>query len=214
MEFLDQFDALIRGFIAAHHAWAGPIAMGLAFGESLAFIGILLPATAALVFIGVLISQGLLDFWTMALWATPGAAFGDWLSYWIGRKFDRAIGRVWPFSRYPEMLAKGHVFFERWGIASVFLGRFFGPVRAVIPLVAGIMDMPTGRFQLANWASACIWAPYWLAVGIFGNRLFDWLSDRFGLWVGLTLFGGLCLLGLGAWKWIERRRARTPSATN
>ena len=103
MEFLDQFDALIRGYIATHRTWAGPIAMGLAFGESLAFIGILLPATAALVFVGVLIGQGLLDFWTIVLWAVPGAALGDWVSYWVGRKFDRAIGLIWPFSRNPGM---------------------------------------------------------------------------------------------------------------
>jgi membrane protein DedA with SNARE-associated domain len=33
-------------------------------------------------------------------------------------------------------------FFARWGVASVFLAASSAPVRAVIPLVAGMMDMP------------------------------------------------------------------------
>lgn len=204
MEFLDQFDAALRDFVMTHRAWAGPIALALAFGESLAFIGILVPATAALVVVGVLIGQGLLDFWTMALWAIPGAALGDWISYWIGRRFDRAIAQVWPFTRHPELLEAGHRFFERWGAASVFLGRFLGPVRATIPLVAGMMDMPRGAFQIANWASAGIWAPYWLAVGVLGDRVFDWVEDYLGTWGGLALLAAIVALTLAGLKWRAR----------
>ena len=39
-------------------------------------------------------------------------------------------------------------FFERHGGKSVFIGRFLGPIRAVIPLAAGIMQMPRGRFWI------------------------------------------------------------------
>jgi membrane protein DedA with SNARE-associated domain len=53
-------------------------------------------------------------------------------------------------------------------VASVFIGRFFGPVRAVIPLVAGIMDMTWRQFWLANIGSAIIWAP---ALLLFGTGL-------------------------------------------
>lgn len=206
MEFLDQLEEVVRDFVVNHRDWAGPIAFLLAFGESLAIIGVLVPATTVLVVVGVLIGQGLLDFWIMALWAIPGAAFGDWLSYWIGRKFDRAVARVWPFAQRPELLESGHRFFERWGTASVFFGRFLGPVRATIPLVAGMMDMPRGLFQFANWTSACIWAPYWLAVGVLGDRVFDWLIDDFGVWRGLGLFCTIVAIVVVAWKWFERPR--------
>jgi membrane protein DedA with SNARE-associated domain len=49
--------------------------------------------------------------------------------------------------------------FARHGGKSVFIGRFFGPVRAVIPLTAGILRMPPGRFWVANVGSAILWAP-------------------------------------------------------
>ncbi len=204
---LDQFELFIREFISAHQSWAGPIVFLLAFGESLAFISLLLPATAAMVFVGVLIGQGALDFWWIVAWAVPGAATGDWLSFLIGHYFREAVTRIWPFTRHPEMLAQAHSFFHRWGVASVFLGRFLGPVRAVIPLVAGMMDMPRMRFQLANWTSAALWAPYWLGVGIFGDLAYSYLKQYVSGWGALAIIAGAIVAGWLAWRWIARRRS-------
>jgi membrane protein DedA with SNARE-associated domain len=201
---LEQF---IKDFITAHAAWAGPVVFALAFGESLAFISILLPATAAMVFVGVLVGQGLLDFWLMAAWGIPGAALGDAVSFWIGRYFRDSIASLWPFSRHPHMLDYGHRFFGRWGVASVFLGRFFGPVRAVIPLIAGMMDMPPVRFQVANWTSAAIWAPYWLGVGLFGERLFSYLLETVPWWAAAGIVVALVLAVWLVWRRVEARGA-------
>lgn len=204
---LDAFELAIREFIAAHQAWAGPIVFWLSFGESLAFISLLLPATAAMIFVGVLIGQGTLDFWWIVLWAVPGAACGDWLSFWIGRYFRESVTRIWPFTRHPEMLAQAHSFFNRWGVASVFLGRFFGPIRAVIPLVAGMMDMPPMRFQIANWTSAALWAPYWLGIGIFGDLAYTYLKQYVSGWGALAIIAAVIAAGWLVWRWVARRRA-------
>lgn len=203
---LEQFEQFIREFISAHQSWAGPIVFGLAFGESLAFVSLILPATAAMIFVGVLIGQGALDFWWIVLWAVPGAATGDWVSFLIGRYFRETVTRIWPFTRHPEMLAQAHSFFNRWGVASVFLGRFLGPVRAVIPLVAGMMDMPRLRFQIANWASALLWAPYWLGVGIFGDLAYTYLKQYVSGWGALAIIAGAILAGWLGWRWFARRR--------
>ena len=77
---------------------------------------------------------------------------------------------MWPLSRHPDLLPRGHAFFQRWGAGSVFLGRFFGPLRAVVPLVAGICGMSQIQFQIANIASALVWATGILAPGVFGTR--------------------------------------------
>jgi len=77
----------------------------------------------------------------------------------LGQKFGPLLSDVWPFRRHPERLNSGIAFFERYGAASVFIGRFFGPLRAVIPLAAGMLHMPTRRFYIANVLSATIWAP-------------------------------------------------------
>src|SRR5262252_9781477 len=94
-------------FVRIHEVWAAPVVFALAFGESLAFISLLLPAWAALVGIGVLISSGHLNFWPIWVAGAVGAALGDWLSYWVGTKLGPAVAQVWPLSRDPDLLPKG-----------------------------------------------------------------------------------------------------------
>jgi membrane protein DedA with SNARE-associated domain len=64
-----------------------------------------------------------------------------------------------------RLLMQGHIFFVRWGTIGVFVGRFFGPLRCIVPLVAGVCDMPQIPFQIANLASAALWAAVVLAPG-------------------------------------------------
>lgn len=161
----DQYAHQVIDFVSAHESWALPVVGALAFGESLAVISLLLPATVALVGIGALIGASSLQFVPIWIAAALGAAFGDWLSYWIGRKFKTSVARIWPLSRHPDLIPKGEAFVERWGVAAVFIGRFFGPARAAVPLAAGILMMPWWPFQLANFASAFVWAGVLLAPG-------------------------------------------------
>jgi membrane protein DedA with SNARE-associated domain len=66
----------------------------------------------------------------------------------------------------PDLLPRGQAFFHKWGVAGVFIGRFFGPLRAAVPLVAGTCGMPLLPFMLANLASALVWATGILAPGL------------------------------------------------
>ncbi len=136
-----------------------------AFGESFAFLSLLFPGTAVMVAAGALVSAHALNPYTAALAGIAGAVTGDAISFWIGRRFDRVVPRLWPFRSHPEQLQAGLNFFRRYGAASVFVGRFFGPLRAIVPLVAGMMDMPATPFYVANIASALIWAPALLFAG-------------------------------------------------
>lgn len=170
---IEAIVASVIGFVQAHEAWAAPIVFVLAFGESLAFVSLLLPATAILVAASGLIGASGLPFWPIWAGAVLGAILGDWVSYWIGHRYNHEIRTVWPLSRNPGLLLRGEAFFRRWGTASVFFGRFFGPLRCVMPLVAGIMAMPSLAFQVANVLSALVWATGILAPGVFAVR---WLS--------------------------------------
>jgi membrane protein DedA with SNARE-associated domain len=162
-------------FVRLHETWAAPIVFALAFAESLAFISLLVPAWAALVGIGVLIASGNLNFWPIWIAGSLGAAFGDWLSYWIGIKLGPPVAHIWPLSRHPELLPKGETFVKRWGPLAIFIGRFFGPLRASVPLVAGIFRMPFWEFQIANFASAFVWAGVLLTIGDVGAKVIKWV---------------------------------------
>ncbi len=175
MSFAEYTDA-IKAFVTLHREWAAPIVFVLAFGESLAFVSLILPFWGMLVVIGTIIgASDSLNFWAIMTAAAVGAALGDWLSYWLGYHYHEQIQRMWPLNRYPNLIPQGHRFFTKWGPWAIVIGRFSGPLRASVPIVAGITQMPTLRFQLANWSSAFLWAFVLLSPGSFGLK---WWLDR------------------------------------
>jgi len=166
----DHYIQPIVDFVRDHAAWAAPVVFALAFAESLAFISLIVPAWGALVVIGTLIQAGGLNFWPIWIAASIGAALGDWLSYWIGRKLEYRVQNIWPLSRHPQLIDKGEAFIKKWGVLGIFIGRFSGPLRASVPLVAGIFEMPFWRFQVANFVSAFVWAATLLLLGDVASR--------------------------------------------
>jgi membrane protein DedA with SNARE-associated domain len=199
----------ILDFISAHSGWAVAIMFVTAFGESFAFVSLLFPGTSLLIAAGALVAAGSLPYFPIMAGAIIGAVLGDTVSFWIGHRFGGGIARIWPFTRSPELLPSGIRFFAKHGGKSVFIGRFFGPVRAVIPLAAGIMRMPRGRFWFANVTSAMVWAPMLLfagdAVGDVGDRLIG--STR----TSLLIFAGLTLFGIAGVAWAALKSARSKS---
>ena len=114
-EFKSATDALLA-FVRAHQAWAIPAVFVLAFGESLAFISLVLPFFTILIAIGTIIgASGSLNFWSVLVSASCGAALGDWLSYWLGLHYHQQIAAMWPLNKYPDLLPAGERFFKRWG---------------------------------------------------------------------------------------------------
>lgn len=158
-------------FVREHQVWAAPIVFALAFAESLAFISLLVPAWGALVLIGGLVEAGGVSFWPVWVAGSIGAALGDWLSYWIGRKLEHRVQNIWPLSKYPQLIPKGEEFIRKWGPLGIFIGRFSGPLRASVPLVAGIFEMPFWRFQIANFVSAFVWAASLLLLGDVATKV-------------------------------------------
>ena len=157
-------------FVRDNQAWAAPLVFTLAFLESFAFVSLLVPATAILIGVGALAGVAGLSFWPIYVAAVAGAFVGDWLAFELALWLGPHVTEVWPISRKPELLRWASEWFARWGVAAVFFGRFFGPMRAAIPLVAGALKMSRPRFQLANLASAPIWAAGVLAPGAVGAR--------------------------------------------
>lgn len=179
MSIQEYSDALVT-FVRTNQVWAAPTVFMLAFGESIAFVSLVLPFWGLLVAIGALVGFGEPQFWLLWAAASLGAAFGDWVSYWIGKYFKNDVGHIWPLSRHPDLLPRGHVFFEKWGAWAIVIGRFFGPLRAAVPLVAGIVHMDWWKFQIANFSSAFLWAFVLLVFGDGVGRLVTLVRQTMG----------------------------------
>ncbi|MCU7828218.1 MAG: VTT domain-containing protein [Candidatus Thiodiazotropha sp. (ex Myrtea sp. 'scaly one' KF741663)] len=181
-------------WIADNPFWAGVAVFLVAFSESVAVFGLLIPGVVMMFGFGALIATGTLEFWPVFWWAVAGAVAGDGLSFWLGRHFQDHLRELWPFNRHPKVLQRGIDFFEKYGGKSVAIGRFFGPVRAIIPLVAGMMNMKAWRFLLANLLSALAWAPAYLLPGIVFGASLELASE-----VALRLVILMLLLLVSAW---------------
>jgi len=172
---LEELGKHVIEFVRVHEAWTAPIVFALAFGESLAFVSLVLPAWAILIGIGAIMRGSGVAFLPVWIAGALGAALGDWLSYWVGTRFKRSIAGMWPFSRHPDLLPRGEAFIKKWGALAIFIGRFSGPLRASVPVVAGVLGMPYRTFQLANFSSAFVWVAVLLELGDVGAAISTWL---------------------------------------
>lgn len=176
---MQEYVADIVSFADTHRAWAPLIVLLLAFGESIAFVSLVLPFWGMLVALGALLGGSWFDFLIVWSAASVGAALGDWVSYWLGAHFKDRIAAMWPLSRYPDLLPKGQKFFDKYGAWAIVLGRFSGPFRASVPIIAGASRMNPFIFQVANWSSAFLWAFVLLVFGDFVGKLLAYLSSLF-----------------------------------
>ncbi|NMM35893.1 MAG: phosphatase PAP2 family protein [Glaciimonas sp.] len=152
------------------------IALGAIFAasllEALAVIGTVIPGSSIVFAGGILIGLNVLNPWWTAAVAVTGAILGDGISYWLGHHYHEKIRTIWPLKNYPGLFERGQAYFAKNGGKSVFLGRFIGPVRAIVPVVAGMSNMPPMQFYAVNILSALAWVAAHLVPGVlFGASL-------------------------------------------
>ncbi|WP_404368561.1 bifunctional DedA family/phosphatase PAP2 family protein [Marinobacter sp.] len=162
----------ISQWLSLNPGWLAVALALVAFAESLAVVGLVVPGVAILFAIALLAGQSGMPLMQVLVWTALGAVVGDNVSFWLGRRFQGRLHSIWPFSRYPSMLDRGEVFFRQHGGKSIVIGRFVGPIRPVIPMVAGTFAMDGRRFLVFNLASALAWAPFYILPGfLVGSTL-------------------------------------------
>lgn len=123
-----------------------------------------------------------------------GALAGDMASYFLGslkpRRFLRAIGIV----RRHE--AQARKFFQKYGPASMVLGRFFYGMRIAGGFVCGLVGMPIRKFLLWAVVGCSMWAVIVGSLGyILGEGAQLLLGDirhyQWYLMIGMIAMGAL-----------------------
>jgi undecaprenyl-diphosphatase len=156
-------------WLMTYQHWLGGIIIGIAFIESFAVIGIIVPGVVLLAAAAFIAGTGALDLSTTLVCAFIGAVSGDGISFLIGRYFHEHINNMWPFKKNRSWLVKGESFFEKYGLFSIVIGRFFGPIRPIMPLAAGSMHMSAIQFYSVNFLSAIAWAPTYILPGFMAG---------------------------------------------
>jgi membrane protein DedA with SNARE-associated domain len=177
---VDDWIAQVLAFIEANRAWTFWIALAFAFGETIAIVSILIPSTVILIGVGSFAATGAIDFLPLWAGAALGSLLGSTLSWWLGRKFGHLVFEAWPLNEYPENVEKGRAAFAKWGTLAVFIGHFFGPLRSVVFLMAGMSRIGFFRFQAVNVPGALAWAYVIPKFGEVGGIAIGWIWRLFG----------------------------------
>jgi membrane protein DedA with SNARE-associated domain len=188
----------LLSFAKAHPESAFLVAFIVSFGESFAGLSFLVPGTTILIGLGAVLramDTEWLAFWPTWIAAAVGAILGDWISYWFGHHYHEHVLDMWPIRRYRSQMTKALDFFGRWGVWAIFIGRFLGPFRATVPLVAGVSRMKFWPFQVANISSALIWSASLLLLGAVGWDAIKTAWHSMPNWL-LALIAALIVLGV------------------
>lgn len=146
--------------------WASVIVGLLACGEAAAFIGLALPGETALLVGGFLARSGHAGLAGMIAAATIGAIVGDTIGFEVGRRLGPALRDSWLGQKVgDERWERSERYVTEKGGRAVFLGRWVGVLRALVPTVAGMSEMPYRTFLPYNVAGAVTWAPTLVVAG-------------------------------------------------
>lgn len=179
----DEFITSIFLAVQQHPYFALLFVYLIAFSESLIVIGLVVPGAILMVLFGALIATGALDFWLTIIFAVLGAVSGDSLSYWLGRRYKDTLLTTWPLSRHPDIVNRAEHFFIKHGVKSIIFSRFIGPLRPIIPAIAGMSKMSIKHFLIANIISAILWAPIYLLPGILFGLSIEIARDFAGKFI-------------------------------
>lgn len=147
----------------------------LAFGEALILTSVFAPGTIVVLVGGALAAQGFYDFGDMVWFVAIGTILGAEVSFRIGARG----GQLFQEGRRIFSLAnldRGKRFFARYGAPSIIIGHFFGPLRPIVPVVAGLSGMSRSRFFLWNVIGGLAYSLIALSVGYFFGTALDLVS--------------------------------------
>lgn len=185
--------------------------------EAVAVIGTVVPAVPLLFVLSVLAAHAEVGLLPLFVVGMAGAMAGDSISYALGQNFQHRIHQMWPFSRYPDWLNHSEDFVKKHGGKSIIFGRFIGPLRAFVPMAAGVFRMKPIYFLWMNFLSALAWAPTHLLPGysLGAATAHDWIPGR----TQLMLLGALLIIvAILTWLlpaldgWRRRRAGQHPLA--
>ncbi len=186
----------------SHFAWF--IAWAVAFAESLIIVGFFFPGWVLLLTLGALIGAQALPFWPVFFGAYGGAVMGEGLGFVLGSTHSHTIRRSRFLQHHADIVLRAELFFLRFGALALVAGRFIGPIRAVLPFIAGCLHFSPRRYWFINVFSAFFWALAYLLPGMMGAVATHANGRR--MTPVLLLLASVLLTTYGAWHWREKSR--------
>lgn len=194
------------GQILSAPTWAvlGLVAL-IVFVEDALFVGFVVPGETAAILGGVAASRGHVPLAAVLAVVTVAAIIGDSVGYEVGRHLGPRVLSLHILNSRRRRLDDAQHFLARRGGAAVFLGRRVAFFRAVMPALAGTVQMPYPKFLLFNATGGTVWSVAVVLVGYFAGESYAQVEAAVGR-DGAYVVLGLVLVALVVWR-IRRHRA-------
>ena len=160
-----MFDSILS-FLETNPDWVNWTIFALIFIESLFIAGLFTPATLIVPGVGALAATVGISPFEITFYATMGMVAGDSVSYGLGILVGNKL-YDWVPDNYHGYIKQAQKFMGKYGVLSVALGRFFGPLRCVVPFTAGSLGINMRVFFPVTILSAPIWTSLYVLSGYF-----------------------------------------------
>jgi len=207
--------AAIERFLGQAGPWSLVVVFIVIVLESAAGLGLIFPGEAMAVIAGAMAADNFFSPWTAFVVVALAAMIGDLTGYTIGHTKGKAVLARWAFARrqYEEHRKRIEYYFDRYGGATVFVGRFVAVGRAFVPFTAGLSGMRIRKFLPMSVLAGLVWSSVVVGLGYtLGSNwslIEKWLKS---LSLGIVVLAILTGLVGGMWRSVARRQTQIVAA--
>ncbi len=207
--------AAVESFLGLSGPWSLVVVFVAIVLESAAGLGLIFPGEAMAVIAGAMAADNFYSPWTAFAVVAIAAMIGDLTGYTLGHTKGKAVLARWAFARrqYDKHRERIEYYFERYGGATVFVGRFVAVGRAFVPFTAGLSGMRIRKFVPVSVLAGLVWSSVVVGLGYTlgsnWNLIEKWLKS---LSAGIVVLAILTGLIAGAWGSVSRRQTQIVAA--
>ena len=162
------------------------------FVETGLFVGFFLPGDSLMFISGMICSTKPellnVNIFVLIISLISAAVLGNIAGYWFGKRvgpglFKRDDSLIFK-KRYVEIT---NSFYKRHGGKTLILGRFLPIIRTFAPILAGVIQIPFGKFMLYNIIGASAWVTSLALAGFYLGQ-FEFVRNNIGyIVIGLII---------------------------
>lgn len=171
IDYLIHSEKYLPEFIQLYGSWIYLLYFAILFVETGLVIFPFLPGDSILFLGGSLaaLKNGAINVWYLIIISIIAAILGDFVNFEIGKRFGHYIENSPKCQKFikPEYLKQAQEFFNKYGKASIFLGRFMPIIRTMVPFVAGTAKMTYRHFVVYNIVGGTTWVGLMTLLGYF-----------------------------------------------
>ena len=174
---------LVDTIIPFFGQWGYPLLFFFVFIEARPLLGFISPGATLIIFAGVLVKAGTLNFWYVIGITILGAWMGDVLMFLLGKHYG--YGFLKTHGKYlflnESRLEKVRSLIVKHRAKTILFNRFNAITRPIGPFISGASHIPFLSYVTLTFISAVLWVTSHVVAGVLFSQGIETLSRYIGL---------------------------------